>query len=179
MRRRDKRDRFEKRLDSERPQPPDEFVSALADRLATERVRRGAGWRTAFAVGFTAALVAAFAATGSIGYAANAVKGGTSAVTTLVAGSSKADKTAKKADKAATKADNASSKQTNASGGPSAASSQGVKSSSARNQYQEKVLICHIPPGNPENAHTISVAAAAVPAHLAHGDTLGPCPNGN
>jgi len=38
-----------------------------------------------------------------------------------------------------------------------------------------KVTICHIPPGNPSNAHTITVGAPAVPAHLAHGDTLGPC----
>ena len=40
-----------------------------------------------------------------------------------------------------------------------------------------KVTICHIPPGNPENAHTITVGAPAVPAHLAnHGDSIGPCP---
>jgi len=39
----------------------------------------------------------------------------------------------------------------------------------------DKVLVCHIPPGNPENAHTICIAPAAVPAHLAHGDYLGPC----
>lgn len=39
-----------------------------------------------------------------------------------------------------------------------------------------KVTICHIPPGHPEGAHTIVVGAAAVDAHLAHGDTLGPCP---
>jgi hypothetical protein len=38
-----------------------------------------------------------------------------------------------------------------------------------------KVTICHFPPGNPANAHTIRVGAAAVPAHLAHGDHLGPC----
>jgi hypothetical protein len=38
-----------------------------------------------------------------------------------------------------------------------------------------KVLVCHVPPGNPGNAHTICVAPAAVPAHLAHGDYLGPC----
>lgn len=43
-------------------------------------------------------------------------------------------------------------------------------------QYEDKVLICHIPPGNPENAHTIRVSENAVPAHLAHGDTEGPCP---
>ena len=40
----------------------------------------------------------------------------------------------------------------------------------------DKVTLCHRPPGNPENAHTITVGRSAVPAHLAHGDTLGPCP---
>ncbi|MCH7641607.1 Ig-like domain-containing protein, partial [Patescibacteria group bacterium] len=38
-----------------------------------------------------------------------------------------------------------------------------------------RVVICHIPPGNPGNAHTIEVGAPAVPAHIAHGDTLGAC----
>ena len=38
-----------------------------------------------------------------------------------------------------------------------------------------RVTICHIPPGNPENAHTITVGVGAVPAHLAHGDHCGPC----
>jgi len=36
----------------------------------------------------------------------------------------------------------------------------------------QKVLICHVPPGNPANAHVISVSANAVAAHLAHGDCL-------
>ncbi len=39
----------------------------------------------------------------------------------------------------------------------------------------EKVTICHRPPGNPENEHTITVGAPAVPAHLAHGDDIGEC----
>ncbi len=39
----------------------------------------------------------------------------------------------------------------------------------------EKVTICHRPPGNPENEHTITVGAPAVPAHLAHGDSIGQC----
>lgn len=43
-------------------------------------------------------------------------------------------------------------------------------------QPGETVQICHIPPGNPANAHTITVGADAVAAHLAHGDSLGPCP---
>jgi hypothetical protein len=35
--------------------------------------------------------------------------------------------------------------------------------------------ICHIPPGNPSNAHEISIGVPAVNAHLAHGDRLGSC----
>jgi hypothetical protein len=38
------------------------------------------------------------------------------------------------------------------------------------------VCICHRPPGNPENAHTICIGAPAVRAHLRHGDTEGECP---
>ena len=37
------------------------------------------------------------------------------------------------------------------------------------------VTICHIPPGNPDHPQTITVAAHAIPVHLAHGDTLIPC----
>jgi hypothetical protein len=36
-----------------------------------------------------------------------------------------------------------------------------------------KVDVCHIPPGNPANAHTITIGAPAVQAHLAHGDYVG------
>jgi len=37
------------------------------------------------------------------------------------------------------------------------------------------VEICHIPPGDPDNRHTITVGAPAVERHLAHGDYLGAC----
>ncbi|HET9910971.1 MAG TPA: DUF5666 domain-containing protein [Anaerolineales bacterium] len=37
----------------------------------------------------------------------------------------------------------------------------------------EKVLICHKP--DKKGGHTLSIASPAVPAHLAHGDKLGPC----
>jgi hypothetical protein len=39
----------------------------------------------------------------------------------------------------------------------------------------DKVSICHIPPGNPDNTHVITVSVHAVAAHLAHGDNLGSC----
>ena len=43
------------------------------------------------------------------------------------------------------------------------------------NETSGKVTICHIPPGNPANAHTITVGAPAVAAHLAHGDVDEAC----
>ena len=44
----------------------------------------------------------------------------------------------------------------------------------------EKVTLCHIRPGVPDfgyglNKRTIEVSERAVPAHLAHGDSLGAC----
>lgn len=40
----------------------------------------------------------------------------------------------------------------------------------------DKVTICHRPPGNPNAAHTITISRSALQEHLSHGDTLGPCP---
>jgi len=37
-------------------------------------------------------------------------------------------------------------------------------------------VICHVPPGNSHNMHTIRVGDPAVEPHLKHGDMLGPCP---
>ncbi|MCA1826896.1 MAG: hypothetical protein LC689_08145 [Myxococcales bacterium] len=42
----------------------------------------------------------------------------------------------------------------------------------------KKVIICHVPPGNPSNSHTISVGESAVSAHLGHGDEVGACATG-
>jgi len=47
-------------------------------------------------------------------------------------------------------------------------------------QVGSKVTICHIPRGDPDNAHTITIGGPAVAKHLAnHGDTLGACVGGN
>lgn len=48
-------------------------------------------------------------------------------------------------------------------------------SSSTAGDDDGKVTVCHIPPGNPANAHTIRVGQPAVRAHLKHGDRLGAC----
>lgn len=43
-------------------------------------------------------------------------------------------------------------------------------------QDTKKTTICHIPPGNPANAHTLCIGNPAVAHHLKnHGDHLGPC----
>ncbi len=229
MRIRRRRDELERRLDSERPQPPDEFISRLTGRLTPAPVRRRSGWSIALAASFTTLLVTAFALTGGIGYAAGAAKDGSTAVTSLVSSSDdpgKSNESAGKSDENAGKSDanngnssnsGDSQEQGNATSASSGSGSQAdhkqavchippgnpdnahtivVDDSAVQthldhgdtlgpcpeepgppdDQYAEKVLICHIPPGNPENAHTISVSVNAVPAHLAHGDTEGPCP---
>ena len=43
--------------------------------------------------------------------------------------------------------------------------------------HNNKVDVCHLPPGNPENNITLSVNENAVKSHLAHGDWLGNCNN--
>jgi len=42
-------------------------------------------------------------------------------------------------------------------------------------EKDNKIEICHIPKGNPSNAHTISVGMPAGKAHLSHGDLEGAC----
>lgn len=53
------------------------------------------------------------------------------------------------------------------------------KDKKVKSNKHHKVIICHIPPGNPNRAHTISIANQALAAHLAHGDHLGSCNAGN
>ncbi|MCG2420186.1 hypothetical protein K8089_14245 [Aequorivita sp. F47161] len=47
--------------------------------------------------------------------------------------------------------------------------------SEGQNNKGHKEYVCHIPPGNPENMHTIHVSVNAVRAHLAHGCWVGFC----
>lgn len=38
-----------------------------------------------------------------------------------------------------------------------------------------KILVCHIPPGNPDNSQTICMSENALPVLLAHGFCIGTC----
>jgi subtilisin family serine protease len=44
-----------------------------------------------------------------------------------------------------------------------------------KEEKDEKVTICHFPPGNPTNFQTISISKNAKQTHLDHGDILGDC----
>jgi hypothetical protein len=179
MRIRRRRDELERRLDSERPQPPDEFISRLTGRLTPAPVRRRSGWSIALAASFTTLLVTAFALTGGIGYAAGAAKDGSTAVTSLVSSSDdpgKSKGSAGKSDENAGKSD-ASNGNSGNSGDSQQEGNATSASSGSGSQADHKQAVCHIPPGNPDNAHTIVVDDSAVQTHLDHGDTLGPCPD--
>ena len=176
MRRRGKR--LDRQLLSERPQPRDEFVSMLADRLASEPRRRPI-WRTAVAAGFTMLLVLAFALTGGIGYAANAVEGGTTAVTTLVTGSQEQATTSSSTTTLTSSSESTQSSSEFEEEEPDEEESESDDDdeSSADDQYEDDILICHHPPSDPEESRTIRVDADELDRHIGHGDTLGPCPD--
>ena len=45
----------------------------------------------------------------------------------------------------------------------------------AKSKEKNKTILCHRPPGNPSNSHTLYLPASALSAHLEHGDKLGEC----
>ncbi len=49
------------------------------------------------------------------------------------------------------------------------------KTNNGNSGSNEKITICHFPPGNPENVQTITISVSAWAAHEAHGDALGNC----
>jgi hypothetical protein len=133
-------------LRGNRPEPPTDFVDGLADRIAAQ-TRRSAANR--LRVGLAGALTAVLLVT-----------------LATFDGVGYAASGAKRA---------AGSMEKIVSGkGHANKGKRGVKikikiTISAADQYAGKVLVCH-------NGTTIFVSRNALESHLAHGDTLGPCP---
>ena len=50
-----------------------------------------------------------------------------------------------------------------------------VSKTKEEKKEEKKIVICHIPSGNPENKATIEIGESALKAHLVHGDYEGSC----
>jgi len=141
---------LESDLRAARPEPRSDLISQLVGHVeATRMPFRRSPVRLALAGVLTTAALAAFALIGGFSYTASA-----------------ASAVAKATGIANAHSNNAGGSKANSNANPSA------------NQYQEKVVICHRPPGNPSNAQTLTVAPQAAQKHLAQhpGDATGPCP---
>jgi hypothetical protein len=133
-------DDLERRLRRGRPEPREDFVYSLAERVRSDRRRsRRRAFRIAFVGALTVAMLAALASVGGLGYAAGSAKSAWHGLS----------------HKATHKATNQGRAR--------------VTRTPAAFEYGRKVLVCH-------NGHTIFISKNAVPAHLRHGDALGPCP---
>ena len=74
----------ESALRSNQPEPRDEFVTSLAERVRGERRAARGGFRVALAGIMTIALLAALAPVGALGYASSAAKGIVNAASRVV-----------------------------------------------------------------------------------------------
>jgi hypothetical protein len=144
---------LESDLRAARPEPRSDLISKLVGRVEANRLPvRRSGVRLVLAGVLTSGALVAFALVGGFSYTAAAAK-------------------------SVAKATGVSNGHSN-KGGNRANSNANSNANPSANQYQEKVVICHRPPGNPSNAQTLTVGAPAAQQHLAQhpDDTLGPCP---
>ena len=152
---------LERELRESRPRPTAEFESHVLEQLAVrEPVARPSRRRTrGLILAFAVVSVALLASLGGIGYAASStVEVAASTVVTVKGQTTAVVKVVKRAVKPAK-----NDKPTVAQTSPSS------------DQYKpDKVTICH-KAGNGKSV-TITISRSALPAHLKHGDTLGPCP---
>jgi hypothetical protein len=155
---------LERELRRNRPQPRDEFVQMLSNRVEREsRLRRSLRSRIAGVAVASAVMLAAVGAFGGIGYAANGVKDVVKVATSVVV--------AAKGDAKKSGGDNKSGNGDNKGGNDNKGKGDDGGKPDDK-QYGHKKKICHEPG---PHQRTIEVGDDAVPAHLAHGDYLGEC----
>lgn len=115
--------------------------------------------RIAFAGALTTALLVALTTVGGLGYAATKVHAAASIVAKVASPGAKSSPS-QRGD---------ARRDEGVSGRSDGEGDDDDDDNADDDQYGHKVTICH-------KGHTISVDRHAVPAHLAHGDTVGPCP---
>jgi len=151
---------LESDLRAARPEPRSDLISQLVGRVEAAREPfRSSRVRLALAGVLTSGALVAFALAGGFSYTASAASAVAHATGITSSHSSNAGGNGN-------------------GGGNSANSNANSNANSANGQYQEKVVICHRPPGNESNAQTLTLGAPGAANHLAHhpDDTLGPCP---
>jgi hypothetical protein len=144
---------LESELRAARPEPRSDLISQLVGRVEATRVPfRRSGARLALAGALTSVALVAFALVGGFSYTAAAAK-------------------------SVAKATGISNSHSSNAGGKKANSNANANANPAARQYQERVVICHRPPGNPSNGQTLTLPPQAAQHHLAHhpDDSLGPC----
>lgn len=170
---------LERELRRNRPQPRDEFVQMLSNRVEREsRLRRSLRSRVAGVAVASAVMLAAVGAFGGIGYAANGVKDVVKVAQSVVV-AAKGDTKKSNSDNKGGKGDNKGGNGDNKGGNGDNKGGNGNNNGKGDNggkpddkQYGHKKKICHEPG---PHQRTIEVGDDAVPAHLAHGDYLGEC----
>lgn len=174
---------LEDELRQGRPRPSRALLDATLVKVSAAGPARRRTRRLGLAVAFVLTVVVVFASFGGLGYAksatTHAVSSTTGAVTSVVNGNSNDHSSA---------AQGSSKKHDSSQGVVSAQTAKNGDdedvednddhgSKPSHDQYEEKVLLCHHPPGNPGKPVTISVGSSAVPAHLKNhdGDHVGAC----
>ena len=194
---------LERELRDNRPRPRGEFVDEMLGGISDAPAPGHSRPRVGLALAFALVSVIAFGAFGGIGYAKSAASNAASSTKHAVSSVVQSD-SGKKSD-SSQESDSGQQgepgKQTichKPPGNPGKPVTISISTSAVQthldlhgdslgacdpgsdpgeDQYKDKVLICHYPPGNRDKPVTISVSPSAVPAHLAHGDTEGPCPD--
>ena len=141
-----------------RPAPPQPLVDDLVARIDADSQRSPSFWRPRVALVsvVSAFTLVAFGAFGGIGYAKTAASSAVFSTAHAVAKIAKAPNDTAGRQRGGQPSGNAQQQANDHGSQPS------------QHQYHERVIICH-------KGHTITVSSSAVPAHLRHGDTLGPC----
>ena len=155
---------LERELRRNRPQLRAEFLQMLSDRVESQsRLRRSLRPRIAAVAVASAAMLAAVAAFGGVGYAATGIHD-------VVVSAAKVVGVAAKGDHK--KSGDSKSQGDKKSGGDNKGAKGDNGGKPDDKEYGHKKKVCHNPGTHQQ---TIEVADNAVAVHLAHGDYLGEC----